>query len=563
MVYIPAGPFTMGSDRGEIDETPVHTVNLGAFWMARTEVSNLQFSRFMRETGYKVEAFSRFKGHAIQVRQGKIAVVAGRENDPVTGIPWAAAQAYCAWAGRGAPDPRAGNLRLPTEAEWEKASRGLDGRKYPWGNAWEPGRANWGDPARHALGPALRSISLGDMVHITTPANTWPEGASPYGCLNMAGNAWEWCSSKYASYPYVAGDGREELQDPNCARVIRGGSALDHPTHLRCANRFRLYSQASLDVRFLACTGFRVAASAPTDGLAASSPVAPLQRKPAPYFQLLTPQQKQQAGRLQDARCRLKPGLYPKRKILGYPANREREVKYSIPLEHFAGLSTRSRREGLYDLDRYLRVRAGSTVADIGTGSGVLLPYLDAAVGNRGQIWATEISLSGLRCIQAWMGPAPSQAEDDLYYFMRVCPPPRSRVQLVLHDVQDCLLPAGQLDLACLIHVHYFFYPRAKPGVSPPRAQVISFYRSIARSLKPGGRMAILEWSEFGLTVDPEHGVLRAKEITGQMQEAGFQLELHKELIHHGRGYSEVPRARMLERGRRRNTLLIYRLKKP
>jgi len=219
LVLVPEGSFQMGEEavRARPDEKPVQRLALPAYWIGLHEVTNAQFQRFVAETGYP--AGPRWEDHA-RMWGGQA---------PVLGVSWKDAQAYCRWAG----------LRLPTEAEWEKAARGTDGRQYPWGDSWDPDRAWWQDTSE------VRAHDVGSL----------PQGASPFGCLDMAGNVAEWCSSRYRPYPYRASDGREDPKASG-ARVVRGGQYFDEPWELRCSARGRA---APAERR--TTTGFRVALS--------------------------------------------------------------------------------------------------------------------------------------------------------------------------------------------------------------------------------------------------------------------------------------------------------------
>jgi len=195
MVEIPAGPFVMGSAEAGADEQPVARLFVDTFWIDKVEVTNRRYLRC-------IEA-----GRCTAPAGGDPAERARAEH-PVTILSWRQADAYCRWAGK----------RLPTEAEWEKAARGPDGRRYPWGETFALERANAG----HTLG-------LG-------PVGQHPAGASPYGVLDMAGSAWEWTSSLYQPYPYDARDGRED-PEARGARVNRGGSWYYGPWYVRTTYR--------------------------------------------------------------------------------------------------------------------------------------------------------------------------------------------------------------------------------------------------------------------------------------------------------------------------------------
>lgn len=200
-VFIPAGPFTMGRNDGPADERPAHTINLPAFRIDRMPVTNHQFAAFLNANGaMTIHGERRYDfddGDArIQAANGVWLADPGYEDHPVIEVSWIGALDYCAWTG----------ARLPSEAEWEKAARGTDGRRFPWGAA-----APDATRARYAAG-----------WNATLPVTTHPAGASPYGVLDMAGNAWEWVSSAYRPYPYRADDGRED-PEPGPVRATRGG----------------------------------------------------------------------------------------------------------------------------------------------------------------------------------------------------------------------------------------------------------------------------------------------------------------------------------------------------
>lgn len=213
LLLIPAGAFVMGSDEGSPDQSPRRVVDLPAFYVGRTEVTNRQFRRFLQAAGRPApdtwaEAAARYG-----------------EDAPALGVSWVDASDYCAWAG----------LRLPTEAEWEKAARGSEGRRYPWGSGWDPSRVQRGAPG---------------------PGGSHPAGAAACGALDMAGNAWEWTSSWYEGYP-----GTQACSDHfgRKYRVLRGGSwQLEDEAFFRTTDR----GWSLTTVRF-AATGFRVAADPP------------------------------------------------------------------------------------------------------------------------------------------------------------------------------------------------------------------------------------------------------------------------------------------------------------
>jgi len=238
LVSVPAGPFLMGSSSADgmasDDEKPQHRVTLRGFKIGKYPVTNAQYLRFVEATGQEWRSDDGRRPE--------------RANCPATYVTWHDARAYCAWLteawqaeGKIARDEA---VRLPTEAEWEKAARGglpspsqgegTGVRVYPWGDEWDESRCNTAE------------LGLND----TTPVGIFPEGASPYGCLDMAGQVWEWTVSLWGrwtgkeaefqfGYPYDPADGRENLEaGDDVLRVVRGGSFDYYRGTARCACRF-------------------------------------------------------------------------------------------------------------------------------------------------------------------------------------------------------------------------------------------------------------------------------------------------------------------------------------
>jgi formylglycine-generating enzyme required for sulfatase activity len=192
-VHIPDGEFIIGSKR-QVDpdasdaEMPQHVLAVSDFYIMRYPVTNAQYQQFMEATGYRAPLFW---------EAGKYPD--GQADHPVTGVNFLDAAAFCLWV----KDVTGLPARLPTEPEWEKAARGPDGRVYPWGNQWEPGRCN------NASGKETRDSAA--PLGTTPVAKYSPQGDSPYGVADLAGNVQEWVSSLYRPYPYDPEDGREEL----------------------------------------------------------------------------------------------------------------------------------------------------------------------------------------------------------------------------------------------------------------------------------------------------------------------------------------------------------------
>jgi len=206
-VPIPEGEAVFGSPEGEgnDDEHPQFRASLPEYYMGAYEVTNAQWKRFADATGY-----------GVPWSNGRIPL--DGEDHPVEGLGWEDAAAYCDWAG----------LRLPSELEWEKAARGTDGREYPWGDGWDP---------------TLCRNDAGGDADGTAPVGSYPDGRSPSGLFDMAGNVWEWCEDWYDERAY-ARYARGDLSAPPRGdfRVVRGGAWFnDYEAGFRCAGRFNGY----------------------------------------------------------------------------------------------------------------------------------------------------------------------------------------------------------------------------------------------------------------------------------------------------------------------------------
>lgn len=221
MVAIPAGPFTMGSTDGPVDERPQHRFTLAAFRIDRYPVTNARFALFLNAVGpFNRQGERLFDADDPDARihhdGGRWVSDKGYQQHPVVEVSWAGARDYCAWRGK----------RLPTEAEWEKAARGPEPRKYPWGNA----------------PPDETRAQFNARFNETAPVDRFPAGASPYAVQDMAGNTWEWVSSAYRPYPYSAGDGREDPAS-GPVRATRGGGHDSGPHEITTTQRGRNLSR--------------------------------------------------------------------------------------------------------------------------------------------------------------------------------------------------------------------------------------------------------------------------------------------------------------------------------
>jgi formylglycine-generating enzyme required for sulfatase activity len=213
IVLVPGGEFSMGSDPAvdnfaQADEQPSHKVLVTEFWIGKYGVTNAQYAQFARAAGIDFSYRD------------------GCERHPVVRITFDEARAFCDWLGQ----LNKRKVRLPTEAEWEKAARGADGRIYPWGNTWNPAALNSGIGGAGDIAPVDRHAPLGD---------------SPYGASDLSGNVWEWIADWYSPTTYadrVAND--FFIVDPKgpasgTHRVLKGGCHYLRQSATRSARRFR------------------------------------------------------------------------------------------------------------------------------------------------------------------------------------------------------------------------------------------------------------------------------------------------------------------------------------
>jgi formylglycine-generating enzyme required for sulfatase activity len=209
MVTIPAGPFVRGTTSGGFDEQPQRTVYLDTFSIDRHEVTNYQYQQFVLATGHRKAGPPSRYAKSIGKMRGT--------NQPVVYVSWDDATEYCQWKGK----------RLPTEAEWEKAMRGSDGRLWPWGDQEKPNGANW--------------ARVQDDYDVTTRVGTFQTDKSPYGVMDGAGNVMEWVADWYQEAYYKDAP---EKNPPNpeygTYRVMRGGSYTTTGADLHITSRSKM-----------------------------------------------------------------------------------------------------------------------------------------------------------------------------------------------------------------------------------------------------------------------------------------------------------------------------------
>lgn len=249
MVFIKGGTFQMGSNDGEADEKPVHTVTVNDFWMGKYEVTVAQFEKFITETGYQTDADKGdgsyfWTGSTWEKRagvnwrcdaQGSVRR-SGELNHPVIHVSWNDAAEYCLWLSR----KTGKSYRLPTEAEWEYAARsGGKNYKYAWGNFGPDGKkgGNIADEAlKRALGWSGIWTGYDDGYVYTAPVGFFEP--NEFGLCDMTGNVWEWCRDWYDG-KYYKNSPQHNPMGPSSGnyRVLRGGSWYYNPIFVRCAYR--------------------------------------------------------------------------------------------------------------------------------------------------------------------------------------------------------------------------------------------------------------------------------------------------------------------------------------
>ena len=222
MVYVPSSWFLMGSSEQDgkigfeigVDELPKQKVYVRGFYIDRYEVTEEEYYQFLLATGKKkYPGYWKEAGRADKYPDGY-------ERYPVSDVDWYDAVEYCSWAGK----------RLPTEAEWEKAARGTDGRLWPWGNIFEMGRANTQETGQNLPAPSGQKSGYGWKA----PVGSHPGDASPYEVYDMTGNVKEWTASPYRSYP---GNSVKTVAGADRFKILRGGSYLTPAIFSRTAVR--------------------------------------------------------------------------------------------------------------------------------------------------------------------------------------------------------------------------------------------------------------------------------------------------------------------------------------
>jgi iron(II)-dependent oxidoreductase len=215
MVYVPEGFFQMGSASGREDEKPMHYVYTSGYFIDKYEVTNKQYLEFVEATGHQMPKFWNDENF-------------NPPDAPVVGVSWYDAMAYAEWKGR----------RLPTEAEWEKAARGNDGRLWPWGNKWDKGFAWY----------FVNIFGEEDNYRYTAPVGYYQSGVSPFGLFNTAGNVWEWCQDWYDRNYYRVSPEVNPQGPKGTMKVLRGGSWINNIEGVQVVKRARNQPHAKNEI---------------------------------------------------------------------------------------------------------------------------------------------------------------------------------------------------------------------------------------------------------------------------------------------------------------------------
>jgi len=231
MVFIPSGTFIMGSNNGDPAYQPEHQIEVADFYLDRWPVTHAEYKKFIDAAGYHVPNYevSWCDTKEYNWDPERRLYPEGKADHPVVLVTWEDAMAYAAWAGK----------RLPTEAEWESAARGVKGHRYPWGNEFVAGRCN------------CKEAGLGQTSSVGYFS---PDGDTPEGLVDMVGNVWEWTNSLHRPYPYNPDDGRESRQAAGF-RMLRWASWRNDANVAHCMARL------DGDFQFFNNVGFRCAAS--------------------------------------------------------------------------------------------------------------------------------------------------------------------------------------------------------------------------------------------------------------------------------------------------------------
>jgi gamma-glutamyl hercynylcysteine S-oxide synthase len=263
MVYVPAGAFLRGTSEKRVQalraqfgdhfavETPQRSIEVSAFYIDTFEVTNQQYAHFLATPHTHRHLYA----HPNAPADKNYTPTYWRDprlngpRHPVTGVDWYDAYAYCRWAGKS----------LPTEAQWEKAARGLHGWEFPWGNTWVASYSNnvestFGQPVLGAESwlRLLGRLRLDTLQVLTQPVGSFPQGVSPYGVHDMAGNLWEWCQDSYDTTYYQTSPAQNPLGPPSSLyKVLRGGCWSSHRGQIRAAYRnYDLATDRHLEIGF-------------------------------------------------------------------------------------------------------------------------------------------------------------------------------------------------------------------------------------------------------------------------------------------------------------------------